>query len=239
MFESRLFAFMLIAVTSTVMSATPRQDAGTAHMSGHMYMTSLRAPQPGDSKKATDLVAAAKAAMAPYQDYKKALADGYEIFLPNVPQPQYHFTRMDYALEARSHFDPAKPPSLLYTRTADGGYKLVGVMYTARVDASEDEINERVPLSVAHWHQHINFCKAPAGRKAEYFGADAKFGLLGSITTKEACEAAGGEFHPHIFGWMVHVYPNETDSAKVWAVDDDDQGHDNMDHSAMPGMKMN
>jgi uncharacterized protein involved in copper resistance len=62
---------------------------------------------------------------------------------------------------------------------------------------------------------------------------------LGSINTKEACDAAGGVFHPHIFGWMVHVYPYETDPKKIWSTDDDDQGHDNMDHSAMPGMKMN
>jgi len=39
---------------------------------------------------------------------------------------------------------------------------------------------------------------------------------------------------------MVHVYPYETDPKKVWAVDDDDEkGHDSMDHMAMPGMKMN
>jgi hypothetical protein len=38
---------------------------------------------------------------------------------------------------------------------------------------------------------------------------------------------------------MVHVYPYETDPRKIWSVDDDDQGHDNMDHSAMPGMQMN
>ena len=38
-------------------------------------------------------MAAAKTAMAPYEDYHKALADGYQIFLPNVPQPQYHFTK--------------------------------------------------------------------------------------------------------------------------------------------------
>jgi hypothetical protein len=176
--------------------------------------------------------------MAPYQDYHKALADGYKIFLPDVPQPQYHFTQYDYALEARSHFDPLKPTSLLYTKTPDGGYKLVGAMYTDRVDATEDEINERIPLSIAHWHQHINFCKAPPDQKAAYFGPGAKFGLLGSITTKEDCEAAGGQFYPHIFGWMVHVYPFEKDPRKVWATDDDEQGHDNMDHSAMPGMKM-
>jgi hypothetical protein len=215
------------------------QQSGMAHMAGHMYMTVLRPAQPGDQQKADAIVADAKTAMAPYQDYHKALADGYEIFLPNVPQPQYHFTKYEYGLEARSRFDPSRPTSLLYKKTADGGYTLVGVMYTDRVDATEDELNDRIPLSIAHWHQHINFCKAPAGEKAAYFGPDAKFGLMGSITTKEACEAAGGAFHPHIFGWMVHVYPNEADAKKIWAVDDDDQGHDNMDHSVMPGMKMN
>jgi hypothetical protein len=207
-------------------------------MSGHMYMTSLRSPKPGDAQKADAIVAAAKTAMAPYQDYRKALADGYEIFLPNIPQPQYHFTKYEYGLEARSHFDPFKPTSLLYKKTADGGYQLVGAMYTDRVDATEEELDSRIPLSVARWHQHINFCKAPVGHKSEYFGPDAKFGLLGSITTREACEAAGGEFHRHLFGWIVHVYPYETNSKKIWSTDDDDQGHDNMDHSTMPGMKM-
>jgi hypothetical protein len=134
-------------------------DEAMAHMAGHMYMTTLRPLKSGDREKADALVASAKAAMAPYQDYHKALADGYKIFLPDVPQPQYHFTQYEHALEARSHFDPLKPTSLLYTKTPDGGYQLVGAMYTARVDATEDEINERIPLSVAHWHQHINFAR--------------------------------------------------------------------------------
>jgi hypothetical protein len=111
-------------------------------------------------------------------------------------------------------------------------------MYTDRVDATGDELNERIPLSVAHWHQHVNFCKAPAGQTSGYFGPDAKFGLLGSITTREGCEAAGGTFLPHVFGWMVHVYPYETDPKEVWSTDDHGSGHDNMDHSAMAGMKM-
>jgi hypothetical protein len=224
--------------SQSLAAAQDAQMGGMAHMSGHMYMTTLRTTQPGDQQKADAIVAAAKEAMAPYQDYHKALADGYEIFLPNVPQPVYHFTKAEYGLEARSHFEPLKPTSLLYKKTSDGGYQLVGAMYTDRVNASEDEINERIPLSIAHWHQHVNFCKAPEGRKAEYFGPDAKFGLLGSITTKEECDAAGGVFLPHIFGWMVHVYPYETDAKKIWATDDDN-GHDSMEHSAMPGMKMN
>jgi hypothetical protein len=218
--------------------AAAMSGGGMAHMSGHMYMTLLRPMQPGDKERADAVVAAARTAMAPYQDYRKALADGYEIFLPNVAQHIYHFTKHEYGREAWRHFDPLKPTSLLYEKTADGGYKLVGAMYTDRVDANEDELNRRIPLSIARWHQHVNFCVAPMGQKAKYFGPDAKFGLLGSIQTREACEAAGGEFLPHLFGWMVHVYPYETDSAKIWSTDDG-PGHDNMDHSAMPGMKMN
>lgn len=204
-----------------------------------MHMTSLRASQPGDQQRADAVVAAAKAAMAPYQDYRKALADGYEIFLPNIPQPQYHFTNHANGFEARNHFDPSKPTSLLYRKTPDGGYKLIGVMYTDRVDAPEEELDQRIPLSVARWHQHVNFCRAPRGKKLEYFGPNAKFGLLGSIATREACQAEGGEFYPHVFGWMVHVYPYESDPAKIWSTEDDDHGHDNMDHSSMVGMKMN
>lgn len=179
---------------------------GMAHMSGHMYLTQLRPIKSGDKPKADAIVASAKQAMEPYQDYRKALADGYHIFLPDVPQPLYHFTNTANALTARNHFDPLKPTSLLYKKTSDG-YKLIGVMYTDRVDANEDDLNDRIPLSIARWHQHINFCKVPAGQKAAYFGPNAKFGLLGSIHTREDCETAGGVFLPHIFGWMVHVYP--------------------------------
>jgi hypothetical protein len=213
-------------------------EGGMAHMSRHMYLTTIRPPQPGDQQKADAIVAAARQAMEPYKDYHKALADGYRIFLPNVPQPQYHFTNYENAREAAQHFDPLKPTSLLYKKTPDGGYTLVGAMYTDRVTAGEDELNDRIPLSIARWHQHVNFCKAPPGHLAEYFGPDARFGLIGSITTKEACDAAGGEFLPHIFGWMVHVYPYESDPGKIWSIDDDGRGHDNMDHSAMPGMDM-
>jgi hypothetical protein len=252
--RSAVFLCLTIGVLAGTASASPGGDAqvevqstpatnmggnSMAHMSGHMYMTSLRSPKPGDKAKADAIVAAAKTAMAPYQDYHKALADGFKIFLPDIPQPQYHFTNYENGRAAWSHFDPLRPTSLLYRKTADGGYKLVGAMYTDRVDANEDELNDRIPLSIARWHQHTNFCKAPAGQKAAYFGPDAKFGLLGSINTREACEAAGGQFLPHVFGWMVHVYPYETDARKIWSTDDDDQGHDNMDHAAMPGMKMN
>src|SRR3984893_15540364 len=228
-----------IVVVALIGAATTVAESDTmAPMAGHMLMTAIRPAGAEDATRAQAVVERAKVAMEPFKDYRKALADGYRIFLPQVPQPQYHFTKYEYGREAREHFDPNKPTSLLYKKLPDGGYQLVGAMYTDRVDAPEDELNARIPLSTARWHQHTNFCKAPADRKAEYFGPEAKYGLRGSITTKAACEAAGGEFHPHIFGWMVHVYPYEKDPAKIWSTSDDDDGHDNMDHSAMPGMKM-
>jgi hypothetical protein len=240
----RNFAFLLafssiVAIGNAQQTVKEMAAGGMAHMAGHMYMTPPRPPTPEDRKKADAVVAAAKVAMAPYMDYHKALAEGYQIFLPDIPQPQYHFTNYAYGAEARRKFDPLKPTSLLYKKTADGGYKLVGAMYTDAMNAAESELNERIPLSIAHWHQHINFCKAPPDQKALYFGPNAKFGLHGSITTKEACDAAGGTFQLHLFGWMVHVYPFEADPNKIWSVDDDDEGHDNMNHTAMPAdMKM-
>jgi len=242
-----LRSWLAVAMCASVVlygAPTSAHDASGTQMSGaamtdHMYMTALRPQQPGDQQKADAVVAAARQAMAPYRGYRKALADGFRIFLPQVPQPQYHFTKAANGRAARSHFDPAKPTSLLYKKTADGGYQLVGVMYTDRVDASEDEINERIPLSVARWHQHVNFCLAPVGHWSEYSGPNPRFGLLGSIHTREACEDAGGRFLPHVLGWMVHVYPDEQDPTKVWSTMDDESGHDNMDHSSMPGMKMN
>jgi len=252
---TRFPAFVLLSIAALLGAAFIRRPAaaqehpaeshaaeasgGMAHMAGHMYMTTLRSPQPGDQARAAAIVAAAREAIEPYRDYHRALADGYHIFLPNVPQPQYHFTNYANGREAAVKFDPLKPSSLLYRKTADGGYELVGAMYTDRVDANEDELNQRIPLSIARWHQHTNFCKAPLGQAAAYFGPNARFGLLGSITTREECEAAGGQFFPHIFGWMVHVYPYETNPTRIWSVDDDDHGHDSMDHMAMPGMKMN
>ncbi len=46
-----------------------------------------------------------------------------------------------------------------------------------------------------------------------------KFGLNGSISTRQECEAAGGTFMPHVFGWMVHMYPWEKTPDEIWSVE--------------------
>ena len=219
------------------MQGTPGMDQGNAEamhsmdshhmdMGPHMKMTPLRAMQPGDQQKADAVVQAARAAAEKYVDYRVALADGFRIFLPNVPQKQYHFTNYRYASEAREHFDPSKPTSLLYEKNGNG-YKLIGVMYTAKKDATEDELNTRIPLSITQWHAHVNLCVPPRDKNQEdVLPRSTKFGLRGSIATKEECDAAGGKFVPQIFGWMVHLYPFEKNAADVWSVE---RQHEHMD----------
>jgi hypothetical protein len=184
-------------------------------MSPRMAMTELRPGNESDQARAQQIVDTLKASIEKYKDYRVAESDGFKPFLPQLKLKEYHFTNYRYAFKAAFTFNPAQPTSLLYKRTADGGYELIGAMYTASKAMSEDKLDARVPLSVARWHRHINLCFPPKGTGAT---ADwTKFGFAGSISTKEECDAAGGTFHPQVFGWMVHVYPWQTDPTKVWA----------------------
>lgn len=191
---------------------------GHMDMGPHMKMTGLRTAKPGDAERAHQVVEAARRVSQKYLDYHTALNDGFKIFHPELPQDMYHFTNHRYALEALFRFNPEHPSSLLYEKHGDD-YKLIGVMYTAPKRFSEDQLDERIPLSVAQWHEHVNFCLAPPGHKSEYFGPNALFGLKGSIATQNACHDAGGFFLPVVLNWMVHVYPFEKDEASIWAVE--------------------
>ena len=182
-------------------------------MGPHMYMSKLRVATPQDWAKANEIVAELRAAIERYKDYHLALADGFRIFMPNLPQPEYHFTNYYNGFLESFTFDPARPTSLLYKKTGTG-YELIGAMYTMPKRVTEEQLNERIPLSIAQWHLHTNFCMP---RKEQRAGADwTKFGLLGSISTKDACTEAGGTFYPVVFGWMVHVYPFENSREKIW-----------------------
>jgi len=192
-------------------------DMAHMHRAGnpHMHMTAPRPQTAADVERANEIAKELRAGIEKYKDYHVALNEGYKIFLPNLPQPEYHFTNYRNGFLEAFTFDPSQPTSLLYKKTADG-YQLVGAMYTMPKRASEEQLNERVPLSVATWHLHTNLCMPPQGQRktADY----TKFGLHGSIATQEVCDAAGGTFHPVIFGWMVHVYPYEDSTDKIFAM---------------------
>ncbi|HXX45001.1 MAG TPA: hypothetical protein VEJ38_09745 [Candidatus Acidoferrales bacterium] len=185
------------------------------NMNPHMYMTELQPKGSGDDRRAEEILDILRRSISKYKDYKVAVADGYQIFLPKVQQPMYHFTNYRYAFAAAFIFNPAHPTSLLYRKTGDG-YELLGAMYTAPKNATEQQLNDRVPLSIARWHEHVNLCMPPKGTPLQQ--ADWKqFGLAGSIASQGDCMKANGIWIPQIFGWMVHVYPFESDPEKIWA----------------------
>ena len=192
-----------------------------AAMANHMCITPMRAAEPGDEQKARAVIEQVRTTIEKYKDYKKAIADGYVQANPTVDQPQFHFNNEANAKLADSEFDPTRPTSLLYFRTPMQKFKLEGVMFTARPNATEDELNQRIPLSVARWHKHTNFCGAPENKVKEYFGKNPKFGMFGSIHTKDACDAEGGTFLPVVFTWMIHVFPYEDDFKNIFSMNDD------------------
>src|ERR1700721_627139 len=151
-----------------------QQSAHTHAASHHIFMTSMPTQTPAPLERANEIVPQLRSGIEKYKDYHAALDDGFKIFLPNIPQPEYHFTSYRNGFLESLTFDPARPTSLLYKKTATG-YELVGAMYTMPKRATEDQLNARVPLSVAMWHLHTNLCMPQPGRLRS---ADwSKFGL--------------------------------------------------------------
>jgi hypothetical protein len=216
-----------------------------AHMSmgPHMTMTELRAPTSADTARGQEIIRTMREKLSEYEDYKVAEAQGYEPFMPTVPQDVYHFAnRPRTAAEYAGDFDLARPGSLLYEKKTFGGWKLVGAMYDAPATYTPEQLDKLIPLGLVRWHEHTNICLPPGiteqdimtggihakrtaasamcginnGDEMRYgYMADGRFGFIGTISTEDDCEAAGGSFHKQIFAWMVHVYPFASDDFKV------------------------
>src|SRR5205085_5958273 len=141
--------------------------------------------------------------------------------LPGVKnQRVYHFTNGSRALMEAFRFNPEKPTSLLYKRNTSGRLELVGAMYTLPKRASLERLDDRVPLSIARWHKHVNWCVPKKGDDTRWLATkDGKpqFGPESPIATKAACDAVKGEFHENLFGWLLHANVYEgTDLATVY-----------------------
>ena len=200
-------------------------------MGPHMTMTTLRAATPADSARAEEIMQTMRTALVKYQDYKVAEADGYLPYMESVPQDVYHFTsKTQSQAEYLGDIDLKHPGSLLYEKKTFGGYKLVGAMYSAPANYAPAQLDKIIPLGLTRWHAHTNICLPPGiseddvmaghimprlnaadvgmGRHPDprvgYF-ADQRFGFTGTIADSGECSAVGGNFHPQIFGWMVHV----------------------------------
>src|SRR3989442_548763 len=192
--------------------------SGSMPMDPHLVLTPARPRSPADLTRAARLVVQMRTALDRYHDVRAAEADGFRKFLPGVMQAIYHFTSWRWALSATRRFDPARPTSLLYQEGPSGALVLAGAMCTAPDRTSLDALDQRIPLSVARWHEHVNWCLPPRGQRERWRETrDGKplFGPKSPIATAEACNAAGGRFVPRLFGWMVHVMAFESDDPNV------------------------
>ncbi|WP_455389539.1 hypothetical protein, partial [Petrachloros mirabilis] len=142
----------------TVEMMVPHQQ----HFGPHMKWTELRAANANDARRADQIVQTLRQALARYKDYRVAIDDGFVPRHPERKHKHYHFANKQRRILAKIRFDPAEPTALLYGKTEDG-YELEGAMYTAPRGMSEDQLNERIPLSVAQWHAHVNLCFQPDG----------------------------------------------------------------------------
>jgi hypothetical protein len=194
----------------------------------HLALTPLRAPTAADTARAAGLVADMRTALEKYRDVRVAESDGFRPFLPGVKQPIYHFTNSRWALEEKFRFNAAKPTSLLYRQESDGKFVLLGAMYTAPPGASFDELERRIPLGVARWHEHVNWCAPPAGQRErwrETRDGVLVFGPQSPIASAAGFAAVGGRYLPRIFGWMVHVMAFESEDPQVMWGSGHDQRH--------------
>jgi hypothetical protein len=204
-------------------------DWKMAAMAKHMAYSRTRPRTPEDSVRAMRVVNELRQAIAKYRDVRLAEDDGYKMFAPQIEnQPQYHFTKAGNSIRNQFGFDPARPTSLLYKKDANGHFVLIGAMYTASKRTSEEELDQRVPLSVARWHRHVNWCIPTRNQKdrwSETKDGRPVFGPLG-VATKDECKAVGGHFIPQAFGWMVHVNTFAgNDLSSIWN-DDHSMEHD-------------
>lgn len=189
----------------------------TMMMGNHMQMSLKAKPHPGDEGRAQQIIVAAQGVLVRYADVNTAMADGYKPFHPTGRMgEEVHYTNYSNGRQAKQHVSYDQPTSILYKRTPEG-LKAVGVMYTAAQDATAEQLNAVVPLSVASWHRHVDFCGGPRSLPLdEQFGPHAQFGMQGSIHTEAECNAAHGLWLPVVFGWMVHVYPNAKQPDEIW-----------------------
>lgn len=194
----------------------------------HMRMGPRRPMAAGDSTRAADLVKRAREALGKYTDVNAAVADGYVKFLPFVEdQLVYHYNSIPNVMATFNAFDVTKPVSLLYKKDEMGMMQLVGAMYNAMPNATAEDLDARLPTSVAQWHEHVDFCAAnPESVMNGSLKLDGPaVARFLRITTQDECTAAGGRFIPRMFGWMAHVYLFAGDDPKIiWG-----EGHGSMD----------
>lgn len=232
--DAQILAFIQNLPITNASPFAPLINGLLSDTAGHMRMAPHPAASAADSARAAAIVRTARTALAPYRDVAAAQRDGFVRMMPWLEeQVIYHYNNLQNAQMTAAAFDAAKPTSLLYRKDAKGAMVLVGAMYTAPGTLSDSALDARLPLGIAHWHQHVNFCGMKfdvASKVAQSSdGETAKRWL--AIETKEACDAEGGLFLPRLFGWMAHVNVFAGDDPQtIWGHEGRDQMHMHSHH---------
>lgn len=133
---------------------------------------------------AAAFVARLRTAIAPYEDIRRAMADGYLQITQDLPGIAAHFIRLDYRNDGRE-MDPERPEVLLYTKRLDGTWRLVGAMFLAE-GVTEEPPSYFGPLDA--WHYHENLCFVGSGVR--------------TVASREQCPGAFTARTP----WQLHVW---------------------------------
>ena len=188
-------------------------------MGPHMKMTALRPPKPGDAARAQQVAEDARKASEKYTDYHAALADGFKIFHPedSAEDVSLHQLRIRHGSGLQFQSRASHVAALRKARRR---------LQADRRDVHRAQALHRRSTRRAHPAQRGAVARAceflrPSGWTSakKCWRRIRSSACEGSITTQEACDAAGGTFHPVIFNWMVHVYPFEKDQASIWSVE--------------------
>ncbi|MFN8557509.1 MAG: hypothetical protein U0531_09245 [Dehalococcoidia bacterium] len=142
-------------------------------------------------READAMLTLARSATEKYRDVQVARADGYVQLSQVLPGVGAHFVHPDLATSGA--FDLFRPSTLLYDRTAQGDFELVGVSWSIPRNPGD-----RTPPAyfgpLARWHYHESLCFVTRN------GA-----LSAGGDTAAGCRAAGGVFVPES-GWVLQAW---------------------------------
>jgi len=146
----------LITASTVWIVDLARPDAQHAH-AGAVLQETNEVATPEQAAAAARLYAETKAAILPYQDTRKALADGYR---PGGPSnmPSTHWMNQAH-VDAGYVMDPRRPQGLVYANSKHGPV-LIGAMFQMK-HLGQFGPDPGGPLTA--WHQHENICFTPFG----------------------------------------------------------------------------
>lgn len=158
---------LMVATTASVWIVDlARPDSRHAH-AGALLQATNEIATPQQAAAAAQLLAETRAAIAPYQDWRKAWAAGYR---PGGPQnmPSTHWMNQRY-VDAGYVLDPMRPQGLVYANTTHGPV-LIGAMFQMK-HLGQFGPDPGGPLTA--WHQHQDICFTPLGFEFSLMGPTA------------------------------------------------------------------